>query len=238
MLAALYRELGFDPGGRWHPSARAGFEADDVRTVNLAVADELGLSIKRRRGGRVVQTVDRAATSAGRMLPGRLRPSLQRAVDVVRYQRATPDLMQWNRLGTVAAHHGDELRALAKERQVVKDPRFCFTLRVWLASGVPVEHVVLTIRPLDAMAESRVRVGMYPARAKDWGKHNYCYGLGLLLTATAEYRVPLVVLRFPDFLERPDALHRSLPFPAPVTEDAFAEAFTRVYDPALVHDER
>ncbi len=237
-LAALYRELGFDPGGRWHPSAMAGFEADDMRRMNLLLAEELGVSIRRRRGGRALQALDATVASVGARLPGRFRPPLARAVDVVRYGRLTPDLMRWEQLPVVTDRHGEELRAMAKERPVAKDPRFCFTLRVWLASGAPVENVVLTIRPLDAMADSRVRVGMYPTRAKDWGKHNYCYGLGLLLTATAEHRVPVTTLRFPDFLERPDELHRVLPLPEPRSLEQFERAFAATYDPALVHDKR
>lgn len=237
-LAALYRELGFDPGGHWYPSTMAGFEDDDVRTMNLLLAEELGVSIRRRRGGRAMQALDATVGSLSRHLPGRVRPPLARAVDAVRYRRLTPDLMQWDRLSAVTDRHGEELRALAKERTVAKDPRFCFTLRAWLSSAAPIESVVLTVRPLDAMAESRVRVGMYPSRGREWGKHNYCYGLGLLLTATAEHRIPVTTLRFPDFLERPDELHRVLPLPEPRSLGQFQDAFAATYDPALVHDKR
>ena len=111
----------------------------------------------------------------------------------------------------MAERYGAKLRSMASSRQVVKDPRFCFTLRAWMASGAAIEAVVFTIRPLDAMADSRVRVGMYRQRARDWARHNYAYGTGLLLTATAEYRLPVSMLRYPDFLDDPRCALRIAP---------------------------
>ena len=146
--------------------------------------------------------------------------------------------MHWDRVDRVADRYGDQMRALAKERAVVKDPRFCFTLRAWLASGAPIDAVVFTIRPLDAMADSRVRVGMYTGRARDWGRHNYCYGIGLLLTTAAEHRLALTTLRYPDFLEQPARLYDVLPMPEPRSLPEFERAFAAVFDPALVHDAR
>lgn len=238
VLARLYRELGFDPGGRLEPTVSAGFEARDIVWMNLTLADELGVSIRERRGGPVLTRLGAAL----RFTDGRVAEPLRRpfvaALDVLRYQRVSPDLMRWDRLAEVVERRGEQLRAMSKDRPVLKDPRFCWTLRAWLAAGVPVEALVLTVRPLDAMADSRVRAGMYTKRARDWGKHNYCYGLGLLLTAAAEYRVPTTTLRFPDFLERPDLLYRSLPLPEPRSEEEFLRAFAAVCDPRLVHDSR
>lgn len=237
-LAALYKELGFDPGGRYEPAVTAGLEAGDVVRTNLALAEELGTSIRERRGGRVLAALGTVVRKSEGRVPPWLRRPFVSAVDVLRYRKVTPDLMRWDSLPAVVERHGEELRALAKQRTVVKDPRFCWTLRAWLASDAPVEALVLTIRPLDAMADSRVRVRMYSTRARDWGKHNYCYGLGLVLTAAAEYRVPVVPLRFPDFLEDPDELHRVLPLPEPRSAEEFKRAFAAVYAPDLVHDGR
>jgi hypothetical protein len=238
LLASLYRELGFDPGGTWTPSVRAGLEDREIVSLNLALARALGVSIRERRGGRLLE----GAGTLVRASDGRLSPALRRpltaAVDVLRYWRSTPDLMDWDALARTVERYGEQMRALAAGRPVVKDPRFCFTLRAWLAAGAPIEAVVFTVRPLDAMADSRVRVSMYSRRARDWARHNYCYGIGLLTTAVAEHRLPLTTLRFPDFIKDPDHLYRVLPLPQPRTADEFQRAFSAVVDPSLVHDER
>jgi hypothetical protein len=238
MLATLYRRLGFDPGGAWNPNVSAGMEEGQVAWMNLHMAEELGVSIRERRGGRTLRAAGALVRKSHGRVPGAVRRPFASLVDSMRYARVAPDLMRWETVAEVAERHGGELRALAKDKLVLKDPRFMWTLRAWLAAGVPVEAVVLTVRPLDAMADSRVRAGMYTPRARAWGKHNYCYGLGLLHTAVAEYRLPLVTLRFPDFLERPEELHRVLPLPEPRSWEEFRTAFEAVYDPALVHDRR
>ena len=137
---------------------------------------------------------------------GRVSPRFRdpfAVVDASRYRRATPDLMDWSALERVARRYGEAMRNLAKDRSVVKDPRFCWTLGAWLAGDVPVEAVVLAIRPLEAMADSRVKAGMYSPRARDWARHNYCYGLGLLMTTATQYRLPLTTLRFPTSSSNP-----------------------------------
>ncbi len=237
-LARLYQELGFDPGGRWEPAVNAGFEAPQVRAKNLELADELGVSIKERRGGRVLRLLGAAVDAVGERRPKAVGRALTNMVDPLRYRSKAPDLMRFDVVEDVARRRGDELRTIAEDFQVVKDPRLCFTLRAWLASGVPVQSVVLTLRPLNAMADSRVRARMYSTRAREWGKNNYCYGLGLLLTAAAEYRVPVVTLRFPDFLDDADELYRLLPLPEPRTREEFEVAFHTVFEPTLVHDRR
>ena len=238
LLATLYRQLGFDPGGAWNPQVSAGMEEGQVAWMNLHLAEELGVSIRERRGGRTLRAAGSLVRLSHGRIPGALRRRFASAVDTMRYSRVAPDLMRWDAIADVAERHGEELRALAKDRAVLKDPRFMWTLRAWLASGVPVDAVVLTVRPLDAMADSRVRAGMYTPRARAWGKHNYCYGLGLLHTAVAEYRIPLVTLRFPDWVEKPEELYRLLPMPEPRTWEQFREAFDTVYDSSLVHDRR
>jgi hypothetical protein len=238
LLARLYRELGFDPGGHWEPAVNAGFEDREVVAMNLELAEAMGVSIRERRGGRTLGALGKLVrASDGRVSPSLRRPVVS-AVDSLRYSRSTPDLMDWSSVPDVAARYGAKLRSMAASRPVVKDPRFCFTLRAWLASGAAIEAVVFTIRPLDAMADSRVRVGMYRQRARDWARHNYAYGTGLLLTATAEYRLPVSMLRYPDFLDDHDALYASLPMPEPRSREEFGRAFSSVYDPDLVHDGR
>lgn len=237
-LARLYGELGFDPGGRWEPFVDAGHEHPEVVALNLAVAREMGVSIRERRGGHLLQALGSAVRASEGRVPARIRQPVVAAVDAMRYSRSTPDLMDWGRVDKVVERHGEEMHTLAKELAVVKDPRFCFTLRAWLAAAAPVQAVVFTIRALDAMTDSRVRAHMYSRRASGWAKNNYCYGTGLLLTAAAEHRVPVSMLRYPDFLEDPDELYRSLPLPESRSPQDFQRAFVAIYDPALVHDRR
>lgn len=237
-LARLYRELGFDPGGRWEPFHNAGFEHPKVVSLNNDIAREIGVGIRERRGNVVFEGLGTVVRASEGRVPRKIRRPFVRTVDVMRYTRSTPDLLDFESVDQVATKYGDQMRAVAKELQVVKDPRFSFTLRVWLAAGVPVEAVVLNIRPLDAMADSRVRAMMFSARARAWARHNYAYGTGLLLTAVIEHRLPLTILRYPDFMENPEELHSRLPFPEPCSVAGFTRAFETIYDPALVHDSR
>jgi hypothetical protein len=45
-------------------------------------------------------------------------------------------------------------------------------------------------------------------------------------------------VRFPDFLEEPEALYDMLPLPASRTRAEFLDAFAAVFDPVAVHDNR
>jgi hypothetical protein len=146
--------------------------------------------------------------------------------------------MDWSGLDAVVTEFGETLRTLAAETQVAKDPRFCWTLQAWLASGASISAVVLALRPLDAMVESRVRAGMIPDIARAWAKNNYAYGIGLALAAAVEHRVPIEVLRFPDFLDHPRDLYERLPLPEKRTWEEFHAAFVKLHDPSLVHDRR
>jgi hypothetical protein len=171
-------------------------------------------------------------------LPAPVHARVNPIIQALRYRRNAGDLMDWTRLSKVVDQYGGAMRALAARTDVVKDPRFCWTLHAWLASGVSIEAVVFAIRPLDAMAESRMRVGMIPERAGAWAMNNSAYGIGLAMAAIAEYPVPFEILRFPDFLNDPDELHARLPLPEERSRSKFREAFARLRDDALVHDRR
>lgn len=237
-LAKLYEGLGFDPGGEWYPSVNAGMEARGFVECNMAVAEQLNVGAAYRLGGRTARMLAASARATEGRVPYWIRRRQMALFNRVRFARDRPDLMDFDALEKVVATHGDQMRQLAATRQVVKDPRFCWTLAAWLAAGADISTIVLTIRPLEAMADSRVRGGFYPKRAKPWAMHNFAYGIGLLLTTAAEYRVPVTILRYPDFLERPDDLYRSLPLPEPRSKEAFDEAFAALYKPDLVHDRR
>jgi hypothetical protein len=234
----LYRELGFDPGGRWNPLVNAGMEARQFSEFNNDLAAALGTVGAPQKGTRSRRSLHRMSSLSADRLPAPLHASLDSLLSSLRYHRNAADLMDWTKLDAVVDRYGEEMRELAASKQVVKDPRFCWTLQAWLASGASIESVVLAIRPLEAMAESRMRVGMIPDRARTWAMNNFAYGMGLALAATTEYRVPVVVLRFPDFLDTPQDLYERLPLPEKRSWTDFLTAFEKVHDPSLVHDER
>ncbi len=171
-------------------------------------------------------------------LPDPLHARLDSLLSSLRYHRNAADLMDWTKLDAVVDRYGEEMRELAVSKQVVKDPRFCWTLHAWLASGAAIDSVVLAIRPLEAMAESRIRVGMIPERARTWAMNNFAYGIGLAMAAITQYRVPVEILRFPDFLDNPQDLYDRLPFPEKRSWTEFLTAFEKVHDASLVHDLR
>jgi hypothetical protein len=237
-LALLYRELGFDPGGTWMAHTNAGLESGPYARVNTEMASDLGTVVAPRRGTRSFRSLERLGRVSERRLPPRIGPRVSVALTSLRYRRNMLDLMDWTKLDSVVARYGERLQSLSRETEVVKDPRFCWTLQAWLAAGASISAVVLALRPLDAMVESRVRAGMIPEESGTWAKNNFAYGIGLVTAAVSEYRVPLAVLRFPDFLNDPLDLHRRLPLPEERSWDEFHAAFVKVHDASLVHDRR
>lgn len=233
-LAMLYRELGFDPGGRWNPRFNAGMESKEFQRLNNHLAEALGTFGEPRRGPTSLRNLEHLTHHLPAPVQARVKPTLE----ALRYRRITGDFLDWTRLSAVVDQYGESMRDLSARTDVVKDPRFCQTLHAWLASGASIEAVVLTIRPLGAMVDSRVRAGMIPERARGWAANNFTYATGLAMTAIVEHRVPFEVLRFPDFLNDPDELHRRLPFPEERSNSEFRKAFTRLYDSTLVHDMR
>jgi len=237
-LALLYRELGFDPGGTWMAQTNAGLEAGQYARINTEMASELGTVVAPRGGARSFRSLERLGRASERRLPPGIGPRVSSALRGVRYRRNTLDLMDWTKLDGVVARYGERLKSLSQETEVVKDPRFCWTLQAWLAGGASISAVVLALRPLDAMVESRVRAGMIPEESGIWAKNSFAYGIGLVMAAVSEYRVPMTVLRFPDFLNDPEDLHRRLPLPEERSWDEFHDAFVTVHDASLVHDRR
>ncbi len=237
-LALLYRELGFDPGGEFHPHLFAGVENRTFTRINVDLASALGTVPAPRLGTNSFKKLELFRTQNARRLPRSLQGPVASLVESIRYRRNTQDLMDWSKLPSIVEERGEELRNLAAQTQVVKDPRFCWTLCVWLASGAPISSVVVPLRPLDAMVESRVRAGMIPKATGTWAKNNFAYGIGLLMSAVMEYRVPMTLLRFPDFLSDPRTLYEQLPLPEARTWEEFNCAFQKVHDASLVHDQR
>jgi hypothetical protein len=142
----------------------------------------------------------------------------------------------WERFPRVVALYGSRLRRVAAERTVVKHPRFCWTIGVWAAAGARIDHVLVCVRNLDAIMESRRKVGML--EPSDRSRNAFLYGLGLCIQSLVDHEVPHDIVRFPAFLEHPERLREAMRFPDPVSEDDFRAAFERVRDTAKVTDWR
>lgn len=239
-LAALYKELGFDPGGEFHPELSAGLETQDVVALNQAVAHELHLTIvgKARKRNRLEDFVGARLAQVVRSRVDRNRlEAAYRRLDALPGRRARRlHLLDWSDLDRVAAKLGPQLVEAAERHLVVKDPRFCWTLPVWLAARAPVDHVVMTSRSLDAAVASRSAAGLMSVGSLSAARNSLAYGIGVCLTTCWDHDVPTSVLRFPEFLSRPDELRRRLPLMGQVHPSDFERAVTAVMRPDMVHD--
>jgi hypothetical protein len=232
-LAALYRELGMDPGGRWLDPVNAGLEAPDVVRLNLDLMDGLGLAALE-----VPPALAGVHRAAKRVLPlgsrARLRSKLKRA----RRVRNEPSLIRWRSMDEVVARHGPRLRELSGQICVAKDPRFCWTLGAWAAAGATIDHVVLSVRSGGAMADSRRRAGHLKEYTDDAVRNSFAYAMGMCMTAITDHRLSYSVVRFPDFIDSLDELYAALALPEEIAKDDLQAALGRLRDPTLVHDWR
>lgn len=146
---------------------------------------------------------------------------------------------RWDLVGELADRYGDELRSLASEREVVKDPRFVWTLRVWLEAKAPIDHVVLTFRRVDDVIGSAQYAGMGQPKENveqvNTSRSTIIFRMGSALTAVAEYRTPHSLLWFPDYLSDPEGLYENLVFPREVEKGKFLKAFKKTVNPDHVH---
>jgi hypothetical protein len=220
LVAELYRELGFEPGGRWNPKVRAGNEDSEIVDVNRRIAKALGMGRyedRRRRRRSVTKKLRRAVRRR------RLRaPRLDAPLD-------------WSRFSSTVERFGPTLRHLADSHAVVKDPRFAWTLRVWAAAGANIEHVLVCIRSLDAMVASRIAAGMTGHASEQVVRNAIVYHVGLCMTALHDYGLEYNVVRFPDFAKQPETLYAAMQFPESVSRERFLEAFARVAREDLIH---
>jgi hypothetical protein len=148
---------------------------------------------------------------------------------------------RWDRVAELADKHGKKLRKLAESRDVVKDPRFCWTLRVWVAAGAPISHIVLTLRKVEDVIGSAAHAGMrkpvdeVSSEQLNDARSTVTYRIGAVLTAAAESGLPYSTLWFPGYLSDPEGLYGSLSFPKPVSLDAFMEGFRKTVKPEFVN---
>lgn len=241
LIAQLYRELGFDPGGFWIPEYNAGYEDHEIVRANAAIirdlritvlADSYGNEMLRRE---IADPTDPPRSKFNWWLGNRAARLAERCLG----RRADPlELISWEGFEAVVETRKAALVEMASRFQVVKDPYFSWTLAVWAAAGAQIDHVLVCIRNLDAMVESRFAAGQLFFSSRSGAKNSFIYGLGLCMMAIHEHRFSYSVVRFPDFLDEPASLYAALRFPAPVTYDQFQEAFSRVASADLVHDSR
>lgn len=237
-VAELYRELGFDPGGGWNKWINAGLEASDVVRVNISILSDLGFgTLGPPTEG--VQPRYRISRLWKRIAPAQLQKNLLSIwyrLPLTPGRR--PGFVRWDCVDDLAAKYRSTLHEIAGSHEVVKDPRFCWTLGVWAAAGVEIEHVLLCTRSLDAMVQSRVTARHYQGRSDASIKDSIAYGLGICITVLYDYRLPHRFIRFPDFLEDPDELYAAFKFPRAVTRDDFLKVVAKLARSDLVHDSR
>lgn len=230
-VALLYRELGFDPGGEWYDDMNAGMEAESVVDLNSMIIRELGI-------GYPLRELPGWARRGRERLPPALRRALQGRFEVVPEIGARRPAARWERFPAVVERLGAHLVEEAAAREVVKDPRFMWTLGVWAAAGAAIEHVLVCLRNVDAVIGSRVRLGGLSAHSWNASKNALLLAVGMGLMALHEHDLAHAYVRFPSFLEAPRDLFEALRFPRPVAWEAFSEAFGRVADQKRVHDWR
>jgi hypothetical protein len=265
LVARLYSELGIDPGGAWDPAINAGFEDQEVVRVNRAIMLELGvgLPVDPDLAERRLTTLDDGGLEAHdiahpgeglldrrgvklltRPVPGPLRRAGrragERAASALRRRlhgglRGDASALEPGAIAAVAERRGEALRSLARDRELVKDPRFAWTLGVWALAGAEIDYVVVCTRDVDAIVDSRVAAGHYPPARREDVKAALERGLRLCLESLHGHALPHSVVRFPEVLDGADALFAAMPLPAGVTREHFDAAFARVVDPALVH---
>lgn len=219
-LASLYKELGFDPGGEWVPSINAGLEDHAFRQVNTEIACRLRVSlvIPIQRGLPVTKMVRK------KVPPVLLRPA-QAARQAILRRVARPRPIDWERFEGVVDRYGEQLRMLSRTKAVVKDPRFCWTLPVWVAAGAEVEHLTMSLRATDAVVASRRAAGHTRAFSDSAARNSILYGIGTCLATVVDAGVPHSIVEYPRYLNDPEGLYAALRFPLPVPWPRFAEAF-------------
>lgn len=238
VVAQLYRELGFDPGGQWSSSVRAGWEAPDIVEMNEAIIAELGVEALLRRPGILKRHlyVRNFAHVIKPLLP---RPILSKAREFLNRPRDRTghlSLINWERFDDVVAKYRTKLKEISQSHQVVKDPRFSWMLAVWAAAGAQIDYVVVCIRALDPMVRSRLAAKHLTTKSLGEAKNSLIYGVGACLSALYSYNISHCIIKFPEFLDSAKALYNALRFPQPVSYSQFIQAFDCVVDKSKVNE--
>jgi hypothetical protein len=231
VLSALYHELGFDPGGSWWPEINAGLEDIEVVAANDLIARDLRLTmLGPARGparltlpeGSVLSKISKRCQLYFKLnsLPGR--------------RARTVRLFSWDRLDEVAAQHGPHLKDLAATRLVAKDPRFMWTLPVWIKAGADVGGVILTTRNMQACLASNNSGRFLSFSSQTDARNSLIYGLGVCIAACTDADISYRVLQFPHFLDDVELL-AGLPLLRDRARGDVEAAARRLVKPDLVH---
>jgi len=237
VIARLYQELGFDPGGTWNPKVNAGLESPDIVIVNDAIIKELGIETLlgistglRYRFPKIYRFGSIIKPLFPQGIKKRVRPMLM-------LMNASKDvqLMRWEKLADVAKKYKIVLHDISDSHMVVKDPRFCWTLMVWATVGVQIEKVLVCVRSLDSMVRSRSLAGHLKTQSMSKAKNSLIYGMGLCIVALHTYDIEYNIVQFPSFLRQPRKLYAAMAFPTPIEYAQFLHVFNRVVDLNKVH---
>lgn len=166
-----------------------------------------------------------------------INSAIMEELNVPRAGRAEIGEQRWDSISEQAARYSAQMRSIAEAWEVVKDPRFTWTLRAWLEAGAKIDHVVVTLRPIKDVVQSAVHAGMAkPTRedATNVMSSHMMFRIGCLLTTLGEYQVPHTTLSFPAYLSDPEQLYRSLVFPRPVKYSKFEKVLRKTFKPGLV----
>jgi hypothetical protein len=145
---------------------------------------------------------------------------------------------RWDLVGELAERFGPRMRDIAEKWDVVKDPRFSWTMRVWLEAGAKIDHVIVTLRRVNDVVSSARHAEMATPddeQAVNKMRSTTMFRIGSLLTALGEYKTPHTVLWFPDYLSDPKTLYESLVFPRPVAFWRFKRALRRTLKPENIN---
>lgn len=210
---------------------RAGLEDSRVVELNSRIIRLLGVGIPTRNAPQWIR-------NARLPLPSALRTLVRSRFEVVPEILARRPAVHWERFHGTVDRLGGELVDEATAHQVVKDPRFCWTLPVWAAAGAPLDHVLICLRSVDAVIRSRIRIGHLDPSSWSATKNAFILAAGMCLTAVNDYSLDYDLVRFPRFLDAPRELYEAIRFPEPVSWERFSEALAQVADRARVHEWR
>jgi hypothetical protein len=197
-----------------------------------------GQTERDRLSSRVVSLVPRRLRDVARGRSSWIAATVRATVrDPLRGRRVAPRAVRWDRYQRVVDAHRSRITTLVRSHQIVKDPRFCWTVGVWAAAGADIDHVLVCVRNLQATVDSRRAANHFPKEARHV-PNTLVYGLGLCLAEIHSHRLDHDVVRFPDFLNAPEALFESMRFPAAVERERFLQVFQQLSDENRVHDWR